>query len=283
MKHLPRKLARIAAVAAAETDSFVALARHAGLNPARAFNGANLRGVDFGTDDIAGFNFIGASLEGADLSRVTGYQPAMVKGASFDSTTRWPTQGHPITAIEIATGEATLGSPEFGAISPPHGFDPTRVRDLILARHLPPTDWVPFIHVLDLGRSRIRVLTRVAELNALQHLGLERTRVVDLSLLASLTNLQSLNLTRTQVTDLTPLAALANLQSLNLRYTQVTDLTLLAALANLQSLHLTRTQVTDLTPITALPKLKHLYLSGLPTGIEATLPRRNEIEIRRYR
>ncbi len=70
---------------------------------------------------------------------------------------------------------------------------------------------------------------------------------------------------------------------LNLRSTRVTDLTPLAALANLKSLHLGNTKVTDLTPLAALPNLKHLGLTGVTAGIEATLPRSDEIEITRYR
>ncbi|MCC5993972.1 MAG: pentapeptide repeat-containing protein [Rhodobacteraceae bacterium] len=48
---------------------FAALARAAGLDPARDFRGADLRGVDFGTSDLGGFDFSGADLSGCNLSQ----------------------------------------------------------------------------------------------------------------------------------------------------------------------------------------------------------------------
>lgn len=53
-------------------ESFVELAKLAKLDPATDFVGANLRNVDFGTDDISGSNFCGADLTGADLSNCDG-------------------------------------------------------------------------------------------------------------------------------------------------------------------------------------------------------------------
>lgn len=90
MKRLAPKLARIAAVATAKTESFVALARLANLDPARAFVGADLRNVDFGTGDIAGFNFRGARLEGANLSNTKNSEFAIFDTATSDTATRWP-------------------------------------------------------------------------------------------------------------------------------------------------------------------------------------------------
>lgn len=60
----------LAVLDAPEEMGFVALARVGGVNPAKAFRSANLRDIDFGEDDIAGFNFSGAQLDGCDLSRV---------------------------------------------------------------------------------------------------------------------------------------------------------------------------------------------------------------------
>ncbi len=48
-------LARLSSVVRAETHSFVALAKLAGIDPATGFCGADLRGVDFGEDDLTGF------------------------------------------------------------------------------------------------------------------------------------------------------------------------------------------------------------------------------------
>ena len=62
---------RVVAVLDAPATGFVALARVAGLDPARDFRGADLCNVDFGADDLEVFDFSGADLTGADLSRVT--------------------------------------------------------------------------------------------------------------------------------------------------------------------------------------------------------------------
>src|SRR5580658_5881876 len=53
-------------------DSFVALASVAGLDPETAFREADLRGVDFGIDDLSGFDFTGADLRGANFARARG-------------------------------------------------------------------------------------------------------------------------------------------------------------------------------------------------------------------
>ena len=57
-------LGTIVAVLDAATDSFETLAKLAGLDPARDFRGADLRGVDFGTDDLTVFDFSSADLTG---------------------------------------------------------------------------------------------------------------------------------------------------------------------------------------------------------------------------
>jgi (p)ppGpp synthase/HD superfamily hydrolase len=83
-------LGRVVAVLDAPTNSFVALARIAGLDPARDFHGADLRGVDFGTDDLSGFRFFGADLRSADLSRTRGLKYARFDGAKTEGVS-WPT------------------------------------------------------------------------------------------------------------------------------------------------------------------------------------------------
>lgn len=52
-------------------EDFVTLAKAADLNPATDFIRAYLRNVRFGLCDLAGFNFEGANLDGADLSNAT--------------------------------------------------------------------------------------------------------------------------------------------------------------------------------------------------------------------
>ncbi len=86
---LSKRQQRVAlALADADGKSFEDLVVLAGLDPARAFRGADLRGVDFGNVDLAGFDFTDADLSGASLAR------ASTKGAVFSNTlthdVQWP-------------------------------------------------------------------------------------------------------------------------------------------------------------------------------------------------
>jgi uncharacterized protein YjbI with pentapeptide repeats len=259
MKNLPRKLARIAAVATAETDSFVALARLAGLNPARAFRGANLRDVNFGTDDIAGFDFTGANLEGADLSRVTGHSAAILKGASSDSRTRWPRIVHHLTAIGITAG-TSVGTPTL-RLGPPPDFSLDEVRGCILHGEPVPDSWAPFVEELDLTFEASLDHGDFALPYQFQTSTIHPVNFTDLISIGRFSALRSLNIRGREVTDLGPLASLTALQSLDLGYNQVTDLTPLAALANLQSLNLQGTQIRNLSPLAGLPALNRLVIA----------------------
>ena len=78
------------AILRARDADFATLARLGGLDPARHFRGADLRKVDFGTDDLSGFDFQEADFAGADLSRARGVRPEMFVGARFDASTRAP-------------------------------------------------------------------------------------------------------------------------------------------------------------------------------------------------
>lgn len=75
-------------LAMADGAGFAELTAIAGLDPARAFRGADLRGVEFGTADLAGYDFSDADLTGASLSR------ARIRGAIFTGAitrgVRWP-------------------------------------------------------------------------------------------------------------------------------------------------------------------------------------------------
>lgn len=67
-------------IADAEEATFGELVRIARLDPATAFRGADLRGVDFGGSDLGGFDFTEADLTGAS------FQGARIAGAIFDKT-----------------------------------------------------------------------------------------------------------------------------------------------------------------------------------------------------
>src|SRR5688572_33448384 len=79
------ELSTILQILESPTDRFVMLARVAGLDPARDFRGADLRGVDFGSDNLSGFDFSGADLRCANLSRAAGLDRVVI-----DAETRLP-------------------------------------------------------------------------------------------------------------------------------------------------------------------------------------------------
>jgi DNA polymerase-3 subunit epsilon len=63
----------------------VALVRLVGLDPRRCFVGGDWRGVDFGANNLRGFDFSGADLRYANISRATG-----LDGIITDAATRIP-------------------------------------------------------------------------------------------------------------------------------------------------------------------------------------------------
>jgi hypothetical protein len=83
------EIRRILRIVDAKTDSFAALTKLAGLDPSRAFRGADLRGLNFGTDDLTGFDFTRADLRGADFSKVRGLL-SIPANARHDEATKWP-------------------------------------------------------------------------------------------------------------------------------------------------------------------------------------------------
>lgn len=74
----------------APTAGIVKLTRIAGLDPARAYLGADLSAVDFGKDDLTGFRFDRARLYGAKLAAAKGLRAEMLAGAAMDSRTELP-------------------------------------------------------------------------------------------------------------------------------------------------------------------------------------------------
>ena len=94
-----------------QSESFVALARASGLDPATGWRGADLRGVDFGTDDLTGFRFPRALLHGADLSHARGLRRDMFQDAGWDETTRFPPDLHiPLAQLRPPLEPRVLGA-----------------------------------------------------------------------------------------------------------------------------------------------------------------------------
>lgn len=88
MRLTPEQRDRLHKVRHSPSQSFAALTELAELDPATDYVEADLRGIDFGTDDLAGFNFTRAHFEGANLSRARGLHRAKFDGATWDAATR---------------------------------------------------------------------------------------------------------------------------------------------------------------------------------------------------
>ena len=76
-------------------DRFVALVEATGLDRGRAFRHGDLRACELQGEDLRGFDFSGANLSranltGADLSGTFGLESAILDGAIWDETTKWP-------------------------------------------------------------------------------------------------------------------------------------------------------------------------------------------------
>ncbi len=98
---------------ASDSQSFVELTRIAALDPAKDFHEADLRGIDFATDDLGDFDFSGADLTGADLTRARGRDRLIWTGARIDRTRglliRDPPDGPEL--LVIPAGRFTMGVP----------------------------------------------------------------------------------------------------------------------------------------------------------------------------
>ena len=243
-----RRIAR--AILEHADDGLVALTHVAGLDPATAWVGADMRGVVC-AGNVTGFVFRDADLRGADFRRARGKTAAMFEGAVADGRTR--------------------GLPPSQPAAPRPDFDSARVREMVLAGEAIPTAWVPFVTELDVSFSNIADVAPLAGLTALQSLDLGGTRVSDVARLAGLTALQSLDLRLTRVTDVAPLVGLTALQRLDLTGTWVSDVAPLAGLTALQSLSLWGTPVRDVAPLARLTALQSLDLSGTPVRDVAPL------------
>lgn len=74
----PAARSRLLEIAAADGATFVEIVKISGLDPASAFRGADLRGVDFAGSDLRGFDFTDANL------REASFRGASLLGAVFD-------------------------------------------------------------------------------------------------------------------------------------------------------------------------------------------------------
>lgn len=69
--------AKLDAIVNAETDNFVELMNIAGLDPTTAWRYADMSGVELDDADVSKWDFSGAHLAGADLSRVKNIREAI--------------------------------------------------------------------------------------------------------------------------------------------------------------------------------------------------------------
>ncbi len=115
MKLSEAQRARVRRLLGSNSTSFVDLARAAELDPGTAFREADLRRINFGADDLSGFDFTNADLRGANLSHARGLEPALLEGARTDDATRgFIIQDFPDgpEMVLIPPGTFLMGAPE---------------------------------------------------------------------------------------------------------------------------------------------------------------------------
>lgn len=291
MKNLPRKLALIAAVATADTDSFVTLAQRAGLDPAIAFRGADLRGVDFGTDNLAGYNFSHASLHGANFERVQKLDEAILESATWDETTRWPKHG-------------LSGSPKS---STPNKINKKLIIDEIIYSlendiEIPKYQLME-ITSLDLSYTRVTNLHQLIYCINLRSLDISYTKISDLSPINKNPSLITFNARRTNISHFphrfsiktlaylsltgSPVQDLKNINLpslliLDVGYTKISSIKPALNMKKLSSLDISFTKINNIESLLLHPNLSELDVTGLPEGIEDKIERFSEVVVTRH-
>jgi hypothetical protein len=206
------------------------------------------------------------------------------------------------TIVKKAASIFDLRNREEEFVDVPSEFDLATVYKLILSGRAPPASWqmsitklifseyklklkdlspladLTALQILDLDNTPVNDLAPLANLRALRRLDLDGARVTDLAPLANLAALERLDLDRTLVSDLTPLANLTALKMLWLNGTQVTDLTPLSNLKALEWLDLRNTRVTNLEPLAGLTDLRSLWLDGTPVSDLAPLAKLENLD-----
>jgi hypothetical protein len=114
------------------------------------------------------------------------------------------------------------------------------------------------------GHDAIHNLSILAELHerGLRALSLRQSKVKDLSFLADLPALESLDLSKIPATDLTPLKRLVNLTKLDVGYMGLTTLEPLRALVGLRRLVCFHNRIASLEPVAAMPNLEVLHANS---------------------
>lgn len=286
MKHLPRKLARIATVAISETDSFVAMTNLAGLDPSTAFRGADLRNVDFGTDDLTGFDFSFSMLHGANLSLATGLSNADFSGCLTDATTLWP------DGFELGRAKIRNRSKAGNII------------DLILSGDPIPDELANSVKYLDLSHTSLKHLKNLRNFYALETLDISFTKIYSLKSIRNLPSLEILNAKMTAINiiskkfsppklrelilsgcpivNIDALASIHSLEYLDLSYTRVYLIKPLSILVNLRSLDVSFTKVNSIESFIKHPSLEEINVTGLRKDIEQRMESISDAVVTRH-
>ncbi len=230
--------AAAAVLSSPDASNFAKLARLGGLDPAKDFQGLDLRGLPLAGVDVRGINFSGSDL------RKTGIESAL-----RDRTT--------------ILSDVILGyDPKLLIDLPPIPEDYLdQVRAMIIAGQSPPPHWVPLISELYFDFStELKNIDPISDLNALETLSLSGVDINEISVLSGLVALRNLWLDGTAVEDI---AYISNLKSLSLLWiddTKIADISALSDLKSLSTLSLDRTGVKDLSPLVGSTALQALFL-----------------------
>jgi Leucine-rich repeat (LRR) protein len=157
--------------------------------------------------------------------------PPTVSGSRFSAST--------ITNNDAMNGVATV-------LDTSDNFE-VMARAILLAGHVPPPEWLSFVHKLDFRKSNFSKLELLQSLIHLQELYLDSPEITEVVHLACLSDLVRLDLDRAKIRDLDPLVNLKKLTTLSLYEGVVSEISPIGALRGLKVIDLRGTPLQDIS------------------------------------
>lgn len=165
----PDLISEIESVLSSDIDDFEQLARSAGLDPEKDFQGIFLKGIDLSGCDLRAFDFSGSDLRDASFGGATIYKKSLInavlKGANFEGVKLISEYETEISGLDIALSSFPNEILQAIASSLGKAVDQLAIGDLLV---------VPW---LDLSGTQVTDLAPLQNLNSLQTLYLRDTQV----------------------------------------------------------------------------------------------------------